>query len=129
MAARPLAVHLMNGNIKVKRLVVLHLLHCVGEESETQSKQWVKLPSLRFFSRFSTCNNYVLQGGPSNERWTPGDPLPWTASVCHGVPFTCALSYKRCLEIPDFETRSDDVFIVTYPKSGEVTCHGGTAIR
>ncbi|XP_065177512.1 amine sulfotransferase-like [Sycon ciliatum] len=62
--------------------------------------------------------NGIIQGVESKERWFPGDPLPWTTQICHGITCNIVIDYKRCLKIPEFETKPDDVFIVTYPKSG-----------
>ncbi|XP_065177504.1 sulfotransferase 1C2-like [Sycon ciliatum] len=71
----------------------------------------------------AVANSYVIlngkvEGCKSKTSWSPGDPLPWTANICQGVPFNIAIKYERCKEIPDFKTKADDVFIVTYPKSG-----------
>ena len=64
--------------------------------------------------------NGIVQGESSKDRWTPADPLPWTAQIVQGVTFNIVVDYKRCAKIAEFKTNPDDVFIVTYPKSGEI---------
>ena len=70
---------------------------------------------------FNFSEGIVEKAGPSKAGWSPGDPLPWTASVSGGVPCNADMTYKRLrtLQNPEeFEVRSDDVYCVTYPKSG-----------
>ena len=54
---------------------------------------------------------------PHIER-TTRDDIPYAHNIVNGVIFPPFFSQKRMDDLKTFQLRSDDVFIVTYAKSG-----------
>ena len=45
-------------------------------------------------------------------------PIFVNVSTVHGIPFPSVVDQQRMDELAHFELRSDDLFVVSYPKSG-----------
>ena len=51
---------------------------------------------------------------------TTRDDVPYPRNIVNGLIFPSFISQKRVDDLKSFQLRSDDVFIVTYAKSGSL---------